>query len=68
MHMAHNTHTWGGVQLHRVAWDSYVQIPTFFGQEMSNDKFTIPEPIFQLQAKSEWLTILESLIKKNKQG
>jgi len=49
--MAHNTHTWGRVQLHRITWDSYVQIPTFIAREMSNERFTIPEPILPIVSK-----------------
>jgi len=51
MHTTHNMHTWGGVLLRRVAWDSYVRIPTFFAQETSNDKFTIPKPVLPIASK-----------------
>ena len=51
MYTTHITHTWGGVQLRRVAWDSYVWNPTFVAQETSNDRFTIPEPVLPLASK-----------------
>ena len=51
MHTTHITHTWGEVQLQRVAWDLYVRIPTFVGLEMSNNRFTIPKPIFPIESK-----------------
>ena len=44
---------------------SYVQIPTFVAREMSNDSFTILEPILPI-AKGEWLIILESLKRKKR--
>ena len=49
--MTHITHTWGGVQLRRVTWDSYVQNPTFVTRETSNDRFTILEPVLPLASK-----------------
>ena len=51
MHMAHSMHTWGKVQRRRVMWDTYVQIPTFVAQKMSNDRFTIPEPVLPISSK-----------------
>ena len=50
-HTTHIMHTWGGVQLQRVAWDLYVRIPTFVAREMSNDKFTILEPVLPISSK-----------------
>jgi len=52
-HMTNNTHTWGEVQLHRVAWDSYNRNPIGVTQETSNDKLTIQNLVCQLQAKGE---------------
>ena len=51
MHTANNMHTWGRVQLRRVAWDSYVPSPTCVTQETSNDGFTIPEPSLPIASK-----------------
>ena len=63
-------HTWGEVQLWRVAWDSYVRSPTFVAREISNDRFTIPEPVLPLTRK--WrVTHYPKVTKKkkeNKQG
>ena len=49
----------------KVTWDSYFRIATFVTWEMSNDRFTIPEPILPIANKRQ-LTILE-LLKKKKQ-
>ena len=43
-HTANNMHTWGGVQLQRVAWDSYIQSPTGVTKKTSNDRSIIQEP------------------------
>ena len=51
MHITHITHTWGRVQLQRVAWDLYIRNPTFVAQETSNDIFTIPKPVLTLASK-----------------
>ena len=50
-HTTHNTHTWGGVKLRRVAWDSYVQTPTFVTWEMSNNRLTTPELVLPIASK-----------------
>ena len=52
---AHDTHRAyiGEVQLRRVTWDSYVRIPTFVARETSNDRFTIPEPVFPIANKRQ---------------
>ena len=55
MHMTHIMHTWGGVQLWKATWNSYVQSPTFVAREMSNDKFIIPKPVLPLASKW-WVT------------
>ena len=67
MHMAHNTHTWGGVRLHRVTWDSYVRIPPLLLEKWSTTGSLSQNLFCLLQAKGEWLIILESLKKKDKQ-
>jgi len=41
-HTTHITHTWGEVQLWRVAWDSYVSSRTFVARKTSNNRFIIP--------------------------
>jgi len=66
-HTTHITHTWGGVQHRRAAWDSYVQNPTFVTQETSNDKFTIPESVLPLASKWQVITILKPLKEKKKE-
>ena len=52
MHMTHITYTWGEVQLRRAMWDSYAWSPTFVAWEMSNDMFTILEPVLPLDSLS----------------
>ena len=66
MHTTHITHTWGGVQLRKVAWDSYVLIPTFFAREMSNDKFAILELVLLIASKRQ-VTRYPRVIIKEKQ-
>ena len=66
MHMAYNMHTWGGVQLHRVVWDSYVLTPTFVAWETSNEKFTILELVLPITSKSQ-VTHYPRVTKKEKQ-
>ena len=66
MHTTQNTHTWGGVQLHRVAWDSYVWISTFVAWETSNNKFTIPLPILPIANKRQ-VTYYPRVTKNEKQ-
>ena len=66
MYTTHNLDKWGGVQLCRVAWDSYVRISTFVAWESSNDKFTILEPI-SLIARKNGVTHYPRVIKKEKQ-
>ena len=65
-HMAYNMHTWGRVQLRRVAWDLYVQIPTFVAREKSNNKFTILEPVLLIASK-RWVSYYPRVSKKEKQ-
>ena len=65
-HTTSNMHTWGGVQLHIVVWDSYVQILTFVTRETSNDKFTIQEPVL-LVANKRRVTHHPRVIKNKKQ-
>jgi len=50
-HTIHIMHTWGEVQLRRVAWDSYVRSPAFVAQDTSNDRFTVPKPVLPLASK-----------------
>ena len=64
--MANNTHTWGGVQLCRVVWDSYVRSPTFVTWETSNDRFTILEPVLSIVSK-RWVTHYPRVTKNEKQ-
>ena len=66
MHMTHILHTWGRVQLWRVAWDSYVWISTFVAQETSNDRFTILEHVLPIASKRRVIHYLESLKGKKK--
>ena len=69
-HTTHITHTWGGVQLRRATWDSYVRSPTFVARETSIDLFTILEPVLPLASKWQ-VTHYPKVIKKkkeNKQG
>jgi len=66
MHTTHITHTWGGVQLRKVAWDSYVLIPTFFSREISNDKFAILELVLLIASKRQ-VTRYPRVIIKEKQ-
>ena len=66
MHMTHILHTWGRVQLWRVAWDSYVWISTFVAQETSNDRFTILEHVLPIASKRRVIHYLESLKRKRK--
>ena len=63
--MANNTYKKGEVQLHRVAWDSYVQIPTFVTREMSNNRFTIQESILPIVSKRR-VTHYPKVTKKEK--
>ena len=65
MHMTHITHTWGGVQLRRVVWDSYVRSPTFVAQETSNYRFIMPWLILPLASKW-WVTHYPIVTKKKK--
>ena len=67
MHMPHIMHTWGGVQLRRAAWDSYVQSPTFVARETSNDRYTIPKPVLPLASKW-WVTHYPRVTKKKKEN
>ena len=65
MHIENNTHTWGGVQLCRVAWDSYVRSPTGVIQETSNNRFTIQEPSLTIASKRQ-VTHYPRVTKKKK--
>ena len=66
MHTTHIMHTWRNVQLWRVTWDSYVWISTFVAQEMSNERFTILEPVLPIASKRRVIHYLESLKRKKK--
>ena len=57
--------TWGGVQLCRVMWDSYVRIPIFVTREISNNRFIILEPILLIASK-RWVTHYPRVTKKEK--
>ena len=65
-HTTNNMHTWGGVQLRRVTWDSYARIPTFITQEISNDMFTLQEPVLPIASKRQ-VTQYPRVTKKEKQ-
>ena len=52
-HMTHIMHTWGGVQLWRAAWDSYVWILTFVARVTSNDRFTTAKPVLLIASKMQ---------------
>ena len=66
MHMTNNKHTWGGVQLHIVAWDLYNRNPTSVTRATSNDRFTIQEPILPIASK-RWVTHYPRVTKKEKE-
>ena len=66
MHLAHNTRKWSKLQLRGVAWDSYVQIPTFVAQKTRNDRLTISEPILPITRKMQ-VTHYLRVTKKEKQ-
>ena len=64
--MTNSTHTWGGVQLHIVAWDLYNRNPTSVTRATSNDRFTIQEPILPIASK-RWVTHYPRVTKKEKE-
>ena len=64
-HMTHITHTWGEVQLRRVAWDFVCPNSHLYCLGKWATASSLSQNLFwQLQAKGEWLTILKSLKRK----
>jgi len=53
MHTANNTHTWGEVQLHRVAWDSMFEVPQVLLGKRATTALLSKNPVCQLQSKGE---------------
>ena len=47
-------------------WDLYARIPTFVTQEMSNDRFTLQEPVLPIASKRQ-VTHYPRVTKKEKQ-